>query len=49
MMGKCYSTIEIKAPIKKARDTINGFYDVSWAPGVVTSVTQAGDKNGDEE
>ena len=47
-MGKCYNKIEIEAPIDKVWDTIYNFHDISWAPGVVTSVTKVGDKKGDE-
>ena len=47
-MGKCYNKIEIEAPINKVWDTINDFHDLSWAPGVITSVTKVGDKNGDK-
>ena len=45
-MGKCYNKIEISAPVAKAWDTIRDFHDLSWAPGVVTSVAKVGDKNG---
>ena len=47
-MGKCYNTIEIKAPVNKVWDTIRDFHDVSWAPDVVPSVGKVGDKNGNE-
>jgi len=47
-MGSCYNSIEINKPITRIWDTICDFYDLSWASGVVTSVTKIGDKAGYE-
>ncbi|MCP4127639.1 MAG: SRPBCC family protein [Gammaproteobacteria bacterium] len=47
-MGSCDNKIEIKASISKVWDTICNFHDLSWAPGVVTSLESIGDKKGDE-
>jgi hypothetical protein len=47
-MGKCYNKIEINVSINKAWDTIRDFHDLSWAPGVVSSVTKVGDISGSE-
>jgi hypothetical protein len=47
-MGKCYNKIEINVSINKVWDTISDFHDMSWAPGVITSVTKVGDKSGSE-
>jgi len=47
-MGKCYNKIEIETPINKVWNTISDFHDISWVPGVITSVTKVGDKTGDE-
>lgn len=47
-MGNCYNKIEINSPIGTVWDTISDFYDMSWAPGVITSVTTEGDKSGKE-
>ncbi len=47
-MGNCYNKIEINAPINKVWDTISNFHDMSWAPGVITSVTKVGDQGGKE-
>ena len=47
-MGNCYNKIEIKSPIGTVWETISDFHDMSWAPGVITSVTKEGDKSGKE-
>ena len=47
-MGSCNNKIEINSPIKKVWETISDFHDMSWAPGVVTSLTKVSDKNGNE-
>ena len=47
-MGNCYNKIEINSPIGTVWETISDFYDMSWAPGVITSVTTESDKNGKE-
>ncbi|MFT7561627.1 MAG: hypothetical protein ACI93R_003556 [Flavobacteriales bacterium] len=45
-MGKCYNKIVIKSSADKVWNTISDFHDVSWASGVVTSLTNSGDENG---
>jgi carbon monoxide dehydrogenase subunit G len=47
-MGKCYNKIEINVSINRVWDTISDFHDLSWAPGVVSSVTKVGDISGNE-
>lgn len=47
-MGSCHNTIEVGAPIDKVWSTISDFHDLSWAPGVITSVGKIGDKKGNE-
>jgi hypothetical protein len=47
-MGSCYNKTEISSPITTVWNTIKDFHDLSWAPGVITSVTKVGNKNGNE-
>ena len=47
-MGKTYQTAIINAPADKVWKKIRGFHDLSWAPNVVTSCEQAGEKQGDQ-
>ena len=47
-MGKCYNKIEIDSSIDSVWKTISDFHDLSWAPGVITSVKKNGDTNGDK-
>jgi carbon monoxide dehydrogenase subunit G len=47
-MGNCYNKIEINTPISKVWETIKDFHDMSWAPGVITSLTKVGDRGGSE-
>ena len=47
-MGNCYNKIEVGAPIEKVWSTISDFHDLSWAPGVITSLEKIGDKKGNE-
>lgn len=47
-MGKCYNTVEITTSIDEVWNTISNFHDMSWAPGVITSVEKIGGKNADE-
>jgi carbon monoxide dehydrogenase subunit G len=47
-MGKCYNKTQISAPITVVWSTISDFHDLSWAPGVITSVTKVGDKSSSE-
>lgn len=47
-MGKCYNKVEINAPVAAVWDKISNFHDMSWAPGVITSVEKVGDKNANE-
>jgi len=47
-MGTCYNKIEINAPVQKVWETINDFHDLSWAPGVVSSVSLVGEQKGTE-
>ena len=34
-MGKCYNTIEIKAPVNKVWDTIRDFHDLVLEDGAI--------------
>jgi len=43
-MGRCYNKIEVAQPIEKVWEVISDFHDLSWAPGVITSVAKVGDK-----
>jgi len=47
-MGNCYNKLETNASISKVWETICDFHDLSWAPGVATSVESIGDKKGNE-
>ncbi len=43
-MGNCYNKVEIEAPINKVWELVKDFHDMSWAPGVITSLEIVGDK-----
>ena len=47
-MGNCYNKLETNASISKVWEMISDFHDLSWAPGVATSVEPIGDKKGNE-
>ncbi len=47
-MGNCYNKVEIGAPINKVWELVKDFHDMSWAPGVITSLEVVGDKKGNE-
>ncbi len=47
-MGNCYNKVEIEAPINKVWELVKDFHDMSWAPGVITSLEIVGDKKGNE-
>ena len=47
-MGNCYNKVEIEAPINKVWELVKDFHDMSWAPGVITSLEVVGDKKGNE-
>ena len=47
-MGNCYNTLETNVPKNEVWDTICDFHDLSWAPGVVTSMKIIGNKKGNE-
>ena len=47
-MGYFYNKIEIDSSIDTVWDTMSNFHDMSWAPNVITDVTNVGDKKGNE-
>ena len=47
-MGNCYNKVEIEAPINKVWELVKDFHNMSWAPGVITSLEVVGDKKGNE-
>ena len=47
-MGSCNNNITVNASIDTVWQTLRNFHDMSWAPGVITSVQAVGDKGGDE-
>jgi len=47
-MGNCYNKVEIESPINEVWEAVKDFHDLSWAPGVITSLEVVGDKKGNE-
>ena len=47
-MGKCYSKVEINAPIAAVWQKIANFHDMSWANGVIISLVKVGKAKGTE-
>ncbi len=47
-MGKTYQSVVINAPVDKVWATLREFHDLSWASGVVTSCTSAGNLKPDQ-
>lgn len=48
MMGKCYTSLAIAAPIDNVWRTVRDFHDLSWARGVIDKVDVVGTRKGDQ-
>ena len=47
-MGSTHQTIEVDASPDTVWQRIRNFHDLSWAPNVITNLTQVGETSGDE-
>ncbi|MGH8224470.1 MAG: SRPBCC family protein [Woeseiaceae bacterium] len=48
LMGRCYNSALIDAPIDEVWTALRNFHDVSWAPDVVTKIEVVGARKADQ-
>lgn len=48
VMGRCYNSVVIDAPIDDVWTLLRNFHDLSWAPDVVTKVEATGGRKADQ-